>query len=74
MNIRLRFEFSVCDKPHETGMDSIETFFLRADKKRLAENSQTLLRLQKYVFFFFFEISEYNGMQENINNNRQTGV
>ena len=45
MNIRLRFEFSVCDKPHETGMDSIETFFLRADKKRLAENSQTLLRL-----------------------------
>jgi len=59
MNIRPHFELSACDKPHETGMDSIGTFFLRMEKKRLVVNSQTLLRLQKNMFL---EISEYKGM------------
>jgi len=53
MNIRLRFEFSACDKPHETGMDIIGIFFLRADKKKTCSKFSNVIAFAEiYVFFF----------------------
>jgi len=59
MNIRLHFEFSACDKPHETGMDNIGTFFLRTEKKNCSKFSNVIAFAEKYV-------SRNFGIQRNV--------